>query len=755
MRKILLFITFLYFYGIEASAQMLTSSPNIPEEHPRLFITNSTLPEIKARAQSTEFLPEVRRIYMSSLPACLALRYLLEGNELAGKKALNDAYKWLLSSKDYGKNRAPFKSVFQAAIAFDYCYDLFGQPGIPAKEDYVKELIRVCSLGPSDKSTYPFSSNSQSLVGHFVEGVFYNHIFAGIAIYGDNNQMYDAASKFLFDRIQPENNFWMQSHKHHQGHYVGTRHAHAVSAALAYRTLSGGKDLFSNDFEKVPYHLVYSIRPDKQLLREGDVRVDDGSYEYHDFILRQTANYASDPYLRWLAEQQIFATYDPALERDFFDLIYRPKDASATDISELPLTKYFPPPIGGEMVARTGWSLTGPRASDAIIQMRIGEYYFGNHQHKDFGTFQIYYKGNLTGDSGQYEDQSNPTTEKHWRSYYRSTIAHNGLLIYDPNEQYDGGNWTNTEVDGGMRWPLNNDVQPDNLTMLKDSRNGYRYARVIAHEISPDAQNPAFSYISGDLTDGYNSSRDPKVSNVTRSMVTFNTDDPDYPIVFMVFDRVASTSSTFKKTFLIHSMKEPTIDGNKTVIRKGSDQEGKLVSYTLLPQAATISATSGYMINGKDYAPEKSTDKAITGKQPAYEDLPWRLEVSPSTSQKEDFFLHTMAVMDGSTPEPNAEEVIQGELIGAKMLDKVGLFSKSGELLSSASFWLEGNQEYDILINDLTPGKWIVEKDGLRIYELNASSSGKNIYFSSVPGYFKIYRAQPTSFGQQRISTHN
>ena len=735
----------LVFSGSSLKAQLLTSSPTIPSGHPRLFITPETLSDVKARAKSSEFSREITRIYASSSPACLALRYLLEGNTLAGKKALNDAYSWLQSTNKYARNRPPFKSVFQASIAFDYCYDLFGQSGVPSKQNFIKELIRICAMSPGGRSIYPIPGNLQSIVGHFVEGVFYNHIFAGIAIYGDENRMYDAASKFMFNRIQPENNFWMRSHKHHQGHYVGTRHAHSVLAALAYSTLSGGKDLFVDGFEKVPYHLVYSLRPDRQLLREGDVRVDDGSYEFHDFILRQTANYANDPHMRWLANQNIFATYSAALEQDFFDLIYRPKNATSSNISSLPLTKYFPQPIGGEMIARTGWDISGASSNDAIIQMRIGEYYFGNHQHKDFGTFQIYYKGNLTGDSGQYEDRSNPTTEGHWRSYYRSTIAHNGLLIFDPNEQYSGGNWTNTEVDGGMRWPLNNDVQPDNLNELKKAKNGYQYAQVIAHEIGPDSQKPEYSYISGDLTKGYNYSNganSDKVSNVTRSMVTFNTDDPDYPAVFMVFDRIISTNERFKKTFLMHTMQKPSVDGKKTVINRGGTYDGKLVSYTLLPKDANLSSVYGYTINGRDYAPESSTDKVTTRKQPEYEDLRWRLEVSPATSQKEDYFMHAMAVMDKATAEPLAEEIVQGELIGAKMLDKIGLFSKSGSLLSSASFELEGDHPYDILINDLLPGKWIVERDGKPIEELTASSAGKNIYFKSSPGRFKIYHPQ-------------
>ena len=86
--------------------------------------------------------------------------------------------------------------------------------------------------------------------------------------------------------------------------------------------------------------------------------------------------------------------------RRIFGLIFREPALVKSPISELPLTKYFSAPMG-EMVARTGWTM-GTSSDSAVMFMRIGGSFFHGHQHRDMGTFQIYYKGPLATNSGIY-----------------------------------------------------------------------------------------------------------------------------------------------------------------------------------------------------------------------------------------------------------------------------------------------------------------------------------------------------------------
>ena len=91
--------------------------------------------------------------------------------------------------------------------------------------------------------------------------------------------------------------------------------------------------------------------------------------------------------------------------------------------------------------------------------MRIGGLFFGNHQRRDAGTFQIYHKGPLAMSSGHYGSDCT----SHWgnckrrilsicravllnlesmamKSDYHSSISVNSLLIYDPSEGTENRN---------------------------------------------------------------------------------------------------------------------------------------------------------------------------------------------------------------------------------------------------------------------------------------------------------------------------
>ena len=59
-------------------------------------------------------------------------------------------------------------------------------------------------------------------------------------------------------------------------------------------------------------------------------------------------------------------------------------------------------------------------------------------------------------------------------------------------------------------------------------------------------------------------------------MVTLRTGSASYPAVVVVFDRVTSTKAAFKKTWLLHSIEQPTIEGRTiTVVRSGPTHDNK------------------------------------------------------------------------------------------------------------------------------------------------------------------------------------
>lgn len=728
MKKYFLLIILIICLIGQSHAQLLTSPPPVPQTHPRLLIQAKDLTELKKKKNLPEFQILWRQIQSNSQPVCQALTYLLEGDVSKGKAAIEGAYNDL---KKATSGLRLMNEVFLGACVYDWCYDLMSAS---QKQNFINEFKRIHSL---HAPFWPARTGDGAIVSHNSSGWFFHQLHVGVAIYNEEPLIWNNASNLFFKNFHQVRNFIYGSQLHNQGWYANNGISQSLLAGFLFRSLSGGKDIWVNDFGQIGNMHMYFMRPDKQIMRIGDVTVDSWAHEFGTVAIPGLAAYYKNPYYVYLDDLNLFSAYNKIRDDLFMKFLLRPANLERKNFSDHPLTKYFPEPVGADMVARTGWDLSGSYSDNAVVHMRIGQYFFGGHQHKDFGTFQIYYKGNLTGDSGMYAGSKSKYGSDHWKNYYRSTTAHNGLIIYDPNETYSGGDWTKTAVDGGIRWPYNNDVQPNAFEDLLSPANGYQMGEVTAHEFGPDTNAPEFSYISGDLTRGYTGKSGTGYTNrakkVTRSMVTFNTDNPSYPAVVVVFDKMVSTNREFRKAFLLHSIKEPEVKNNKTTIKRGDGLDGKLVAYTLFPQEPTINKVEGYKVGNKTFDPGTKSESS-------YEDMRWRIEVSPSIKREDDEFLHVMAVMDKDTPDPGAEKIVSADLIGAKILDRIVTFSKNGNLLSQADFELKGDGHYKVLVCDVEPGLWLVKNNGKELFTVNASTEGKTLYFESKPGKLEFQK---------------
>ena len=92
---------------------------------------------------------------------------------------------------------------------------------------------------------------------------------------------------------------------------------------------------------------------------------------------------------------------------------------------------------------RDGWG-----KNSTWIAFNAGPY-FAKHQHLDQNQFTIYHKGYLAIDGGaDYTDIESP----HYLNYYRRTIAHNSILVYEPAENFFwSDNVLTAANDGGQR----------------------------------------------------------------------------------------------------------------------------------------------------------------------------------------------------------------------------------------------------------------------------------------------------------------
>jgi len=708
-----------------AAWQAAADNPPVPGGHPRLYLQEADLPAVQAKLSMPEFADAWSEIQSSTDPVCLAFVYLVQGDEAAGRAAVTGALDELGACDDARVFNNP---MHKSAIVYDWCYDLMTDG---EKSSFIAEFERIAAIDPP---YYPAEAGQGAVVGHSTEGwLMTDQIPAGIAIYDESAVMYDAAATVFFAEFVPVRNYLYPASMHHQGDsYTGTRFQHDIGVSWIFRRLGAG-DVFTREQQAVPYQLIYHLRPDGQQMRSGDTYDDPGMSNSKRRLMSLTGSYYEDPYLLFMADSDFF------WEPDELDLVLtmavRPPGIATRPIDELPLTRFFPEPMG-EMLARTGWTM-GVDSPDAVVHMRIGGTFFGNHQRKDFGTFQVYYRGALAIASGVYEGTDSEYGSDHWRNYYHQTIAHNGLLIFDPSEVislYDDP----VANDGGQLWPNDGADHPRDLETLQTG--GYEVGDVTAHELGPDAAVPDYSYIAGDVTRAYSPS---KVSLVTRSMVTFDTFDATYPAVLVVFDRVVSTDPSFSKTWLLHSIQEPDVAGSTiSIVRSGpapddaGDYGGRLVAESLLPEGALLEKVGG---SGHEFWVESTSTNYWTDKESPAEPGAWRVEVTPAAPAASDRFLHVLSVMDEATAAgPGVSLVDAGSHVGAAVLDRMVLFGRDGGLLSGAAFEVPGSGPMKVLVCDLEAGWWDVTRGGETVATLLATPEGTCIYFQGEPGSYTV-----------------
>ncbi len=703
--------------------------PTVPDGHPRVYVRPDDLPGMRERIHLPEFADEWEAIQRSDEAMPLAFVYLLTGDERAGERAIRrwwDDHEQNRDSEDR-LGRHFHNDMHVGACVYDWCHDL-----LTARQK--REIIEALqSTAGSHAPGYPAAFDTHVVVGHGTEGwVLAGQLPAGIAIYDEEPDMYEAAARLVVGNFAPARDFLYAAHMHHQGDsYYATRFQHDIAASWLMRAIGGG-DVFSREQQYVAYQPIYHLRPDGQQLRSGDSFDERGRDARKRLIALLTATYYDDPHLMAAVDSDVWGS---AREMGaIFSIMYRKPDVPTRAIEQLPLTKYFPEPMG-EMVARTGWDM-GVDSGSAVVQMRIGGTFFGNHQCKDFGTFQIYYRGALAIATGVYEGGTAPYGSPHWKNWLHQTVSKNGLLIFDPDEEMGRG----SANDGGQRWPAHGD-HPKNLSVLTSDE--YTYGHVTAHAFGPDARRPVYSYIAGDITNAYASA---KASSVTRSMVTLNTGDATYPAVLIVHDRVVSTHRDFRKTWLLHSIEQPAVGGRTITIRRtgeaygGGSYGGNLIAESLLPRDADIDVIGG---PGRAFWIESAGRNFAAAKDAPAEPGAWRVEVS-ATGAREHEFLHVLTAMADTTDGGPAVATIEGDrAVGVDVLGHVVVFADDEPefvVQGRGQGGGPGGRTRHVLVCGLAPGAWVVMRDGVAADDVTVTGDAASVHFEAQAGTYALTR---------------
>lgn len=287
----------------------------------------------------------------------------------------------------------------------------------------------------------------------------------------------------------------------------------------------------------------------------------------------------------------------------------------ALDPGRLPHARHFE--AMGQVFMRSG---SGPE--DTYASFTCGGD-LTQHRHFDNLNFCIFRQGFLAIDSGTRAGNSDQL-----QNYYAQTVAHNCVLIDMPDEPVSPY-WNGPVVvqEGGQ----------------------YRAAgsTLLAFET-----NDQYTYVAGDATAAY---RPEKCELALRQMVFV------YPDHFVIFDRVRSTQPDFTKRWLLHTAREPRIEGTTIV----ADQEdGRMFCRTLLPADAQFTLVGGpgreFMAGGRNWP--------IAEGQEYSELMGWgRIEVASASVSKHSLFLHVIQVGDQSLEAMDAAEPIVDErMAGAR-----------------------------------------------------------------------------------------
>lgn len=734
--------------GVSANITTKDDIPDFANVHPRVLTTPVHVAALRQKlASDPEYYDDWTTIVRSDSALSKAFRYLIEEDEALGRAAIEEtltALQTMPESHRENNGRSAMTIYFWAPLVYDWCYDLLTAQ---EKDAFIEAFIDFAQT-PGKPPGYPIDPNAIVVSSHHTAGWYWHQLTIGLAIYDELPDMWNGAIDFFFDRHRIAENWMLASGLHHQGTgYFGSRYVHLALFQAMVDRLTGGGRVYDESQRRLPYQLIYHLRPDGEMLRSGDMSTQHGLEEFKVTLLQLMANLHQDEYLYHASEY--YARRDAAMET-ILDLLMREAELGGKEgFDGLPLAMYFPEPVGAEMVARSGWDIGGPASDDFLVQMRIGKYMFGNHQHYDMGTFQIFYKGALTGDSGTYRGATADYGTDHWRHYYRSTIAHNGLIIYNP-DQIDGSTYANPQNDGGIRYPSSGDWQPAHIEDVTNPRNGYDVADVLAYGTDEAEDGFRYAYISGDLTKGYLHTYDDanpdRADQVTRSMATMPTEEAEHPFTFFVFDRIEGSDASYAKKFIMHTAEAPAIDGNRataSAARPNDGYAGELTSWTLLPKTPVLEVVEGYSVG---YGDNEATYPHGDVPDSSYEEMTHRLEVSSASGGTSERFLHAMTVSADGRPVAAAAELVEaGNAVGAKLLNNTVLFSDDGTLLSDVLVTIEGEGTQRVLVTDLNPGAYLVDridrKPGDFLLHREVDSTCGCLYFEGGAGTYYVTRA--------------
>jgi hypothetical protein len=432
-----------------------------------------------------------------------------------------------------------------------------------------------------------------------------------------------------------------------------------------------------------------------------------------------------------------------------------------------------------------GFMRTGYTSDDIYVSFKCGDMIGRNHENLEDGTFQLFAKGeDLAIHSGAYDGDGRASQT---RDYFMRTVSMNGIIIYDPNEQFSYKNYSTEKgtIDntGGQRYyyagPQAFSASDGRVESMfehwvgedKYTPNPWGH-NIRAKLLKADHIDDKYSYIFCDVTRAYNSDEyvegasagnTSKVSKVTREMALVGNK------YFIVFDRVVKKHPTdysatpkegepypYQDKWLLHSPALFTVNGAEIIVSDGeqlyTNTDGSF--YTFVKNFSQ----DGAYLYGKVVYPDKDFQiRRFNGAKQYWnyqKNVPqpygwtkgadWgkdRLEIEPIDTDLEHHYLVVLYPAKPTEPAmPQVERISssQGTMLGALIQDtdtpQIILFSKDNTEKTQLSYEASYTGLGKHTITGLASGTYDVYKDGVKILTSVTASSEGVLSFDSTGG---------------------
>jgi hypothetical protein len=531
---------------------------------PRLFVRADeaetgrglTLSELRSRFKDPAYQDWVQLSLIAdsrgNMPA-VAMQYLITGDK-SHALAVGDYLS--KTPLNFGEHTSSAAAVYLSAIAFDWVRDaLPDEIAGRISDDLLKgaEHLKGGVIRPAINHNYTIVS-------------LYGLAMAAVAIYGESDEKSQKSLEYieLIDDLLTDDHMLLDAFYQKEGvwgegnHYTPFVVYYPFLMTMKGLTTSTGTDYFSlirNQYGRfinpMAKFVIANFRPDFTLERIGDILptvVPTGTFmrpllelmasEIDDDVLQgqvrsfsqEMENYYDDPLVRQSSGWLMMVNYDSKLPVE-------PSYKTLPRVLRLGKDAYE------HIMFRNSWEEDG-----TLISYISGDQYT-HHQHLDKGHFLIFRKGGLIIDGGGY---GNPMYGDNWANYSTRTLAHNNVLVYDPDEKpFTGTMGTVIFPDGGQAVQTGNQGHGSwqEFMDVRDST-GLNAANVLAFDY--DSLSNDYNYVKSDLTRAYGE----KMVWMDRQLLYLP--HADY---LVVRDRVI-TPKPMKKYWLLHFEQPPGINGN-------------------------------------------------------------------------------------------------------------------------------------------------------------------------------------------------